>query len=1077
MSTFYPYYVLLTKNAKAQGVTAVGYSKLLEKPAVQRNAVPVPQETMNQTGSFPSRAVTQSFSMSLDRLAVYGLADSETASLKANQFVEAIIPSPTEETLKANFYPEEYGSLYYTSSTFTTNSFGPLDHYSGSDADGIFNDISEYPANRGFWNYRLQSHGVTAGPPDYPNPATNNQGWDTLPLYKKQEIGNWHLWFHTLPSESRYKNHTDTNGSSSLYGAATYMTMSGDFTELNSVGRDQNYNEMNPNLENYTKVGQSLTGKNVDILIFEGTRESPYNGHFDTTHPDFFGTDGNTRIQFIDWRDYGDTVMSPFYYFPKAQPLNASSTRPVGATLHRQMCGSTAGGLLNGFGYGADLYFFPASTLQVFTQAAVLGPSLGWTMPYNLNVVKNFHLNKPINPKTGRQNPTILNISMRGFYQYPYMTYEMGSKSSASFVVPMEEGKGFRITNTYEDSIFIYKNGGHNNPDNHPGPNGLGAFRPMINKMNGPWAKKVAALYYYSGSDISGVVNHINKSGSQTGFDDSEYTVLNTLYTCSANLATNTLHITSSTDYVVSRDRIYTGSEHDFYNMSGHPNPGGGEYITQLTGGFDPDTHIHKIVVKGQIVQTGSSLYPNASHGPGFERLRPRDQYGIDRGLHGSFNAITSGYRTVTSTSTSSGEFSNPSGTGVRWISAQFITNAQSCTLPSGFTTEDFPHTVLNELFEELADAGVITCIAAGNDFHSTTTRTSSFNDEYFDEANYDDDLYNSWVQYDSNIENLIIDDTSFAQFNAQTNWLTKVSHSTEVRYGGTNLVDNGSAILVGALGNDAHGNWNSWYGRASSTEYDNIPGFEGTINGTYVTDNPLTNSIAAGIFPSDYSQKGAGVDVYCAGFHSSMAGMPATSPPGSIYMGLQESMALTHSFYTDYYEKEYGITFNTQSLIDAYSQPHNSHAYYLDNFNFFYSKESSTNPNADPNLPKWYPSGHSVNTQRGGTSNATPRLVGMIACYLEAHPDANLKDVRKWIQKNSFSIPTCHDPDRPRFLLENSWDMIDTPNSGAFYTNHLFMSGGDWGPDPRIMTFPYSQFNPSKFEGSITMDGIDFSL
>ena len=54
---------------------------------------------------------------------------------------------------------------------------------------------------------------------------------------------------------------------------------------------------------------------------------------------------------------------------------------------------------------------------------------------------------------------------------------------------------------------------------------------------------------------------------------------------------------------------------------------------------------------------------------------------------------------------------------------------------------------------------------------------------------------------------------------------------------------------------------------------------------------------------------------------------------------------------------------------------------------------------------------------------------------------------------------------------------MIDTPNSGAFYTNHLFMSGGDWGPDPRIMTFPYSQFNPSKFEGSITMDGIDFSL
>ena len=63
---------------------------------------------------------------------------------------------------------------------------------------------------------------------------------------------------------------------------------------------------------------------------------------------------------------------------------------------------------------------------------------------------------------------------------------------------------------------------------------------------------------------------------------------------------------------------------------------------------------------------------------------------------------------------------------------------------------------------------------------------------------------------------------------------------------------------------------------------------------------------------------------------------------------------------------------------------------------------------------------GPQVNCGTGGTSNASPRLAGMVACYMQENPDANLKDVRKWIQANSFSIPTCNDSSRKRWLLGN---------------------------------------------------------
>lgn len=997
MPTYNPYYILLTETAKSDEVTINEYDKILKSTPSKYNNLNLPSKARSQTGSFPTRIVTASFTSSFDRVGLYHFSDAETASLKNDTYIKALIKAP------------------YSSSLYI--------HASGSP------ETSE----RGFLNYRLQTWGFT---------QNTKRGWDTLPISKQKELGNWNIWFHSLPSESRYVNYTDEYGTSSLYGSNTWMTMSGDFTTgstwgyhpvFNPDGTAQRVYENQPDHQNYTNVGAAVSGKNVDILICEGERTlynsaTSYNAKIEYQHIDFFSLeDKNTRVQFIDWRDYGDTLLDPMYYFPAIRGFNDyHNPNQTISTNHRQMCASTAAGLLNGFGYSSDIYFYPASTVSYDTNT-------GWVWPYHLNVIKTFHLNKPINPKTGRKNPTVVNVSMRGHYQFPYYLYELGSSCSSSFTIPLETNKGFRIAHHTHDYIFEYSTTETGNLET-----------PQINNFNvGSGIVRCGYLTYYSSSiDLKNKINTYAKE----------------FFTCS--VSSNILHITTSTEYVPLRPKIYTGSNHDFYNVDNYPGPRGGEFIAEFSGGFDPDTHIHRIVVKNQEILTGSSLFPNAKHGPPFQGKFPYDQYGIERPL--ALNAIRLRSGSESYAYEENG-LSNPSGTGIRWKSGANICQSLSSIIPPN--NEENPITLIHTLYEELADAGVIMVLAAGNDGHLTTIASSS-NMKYFDENLYDEDLYNTWLQYDCKH----INNFEFVEgiAGADINFLSYVEPDDPVRFGGPSQISNGAAIIVGALGSnlDKDG-WNTYIGEGI-----------GANNGTGATNQQLSKQLTCGIFPAEYSQKGSAIDAYCAGYETSFAAHHRAAGPSYIEPGALESHTLTHSIY----ERLFPDGVNTQSLVDAYNQPHNNRDWYYRNplhrngqFYAYYVTESSS---PDPNMPEFSIYGHQTNTCNGGTSNAAPRMAGMIACYLEVNPDATLKDVRNWIRGNSYSIPTGNDPSKNYYMFNNYWGYVDNPSiESSSYEPTVFLEGGEFGPDPRIMSFPYAQKNPSKFEGNVALDNINFNL
>ena len=158
-------------------------------------------------------------------------------------------------------------------------------------------------------------------------------------------------------------------------------------------------------------------------------------------HPDFFGLDRNTRVQYINWSLY----QWPFYLNNfRGWYLNTGSFFPnsfLSVETHKQMVASNAVGLYNGFAKGANIFFLPVPVTNT-----------------HINVIASFHLNKPINPKTGRQNPTIVNMSFGNGYQYPFRQFEAGGKSSGSFIFSDQgDEKGFRIAHFGKDYMFISK--------------------------------------------------------------------------------------------------------------------------------------------------------------------------------------------------------------------------------------------------------------------------------------------------------------------------------------------------------------------------------------------------------------------------------------------------------------------------------------------------------------------------------------------------------------------------------------------------------------------------------------------
>lgn len=144
-------------------------------------------------------------------------------------------------------------------------------------------------------------------------------------------------------------------------------------------------------------VNITNSGRNVDVVICDG--------HINPNHPEFAvnldGTGGSRVIQY-NWLQHNPAVTGGaagtyVYDFLAGGEVNNNHGTHVAGTA----CGNTQGWARDCNIY--NIYPYPSGSVQADT-------NVNWTY-YVLDYIRQFHINKPINPATNRKNPTIVNCS------------------------------------------------------------------------------------------------------------------------------------------------------------------------------------------------------------------------------------------------------------------------------------------------------------------------------------------------------------------------------------------------------------------------------------------------------------------------------------------------------------------------------------------------------------------------------------------------------------------------------------------------------------------------------------------
>ena len=144
-------------------------------------------------------------------------------------------------------------------------------------------------------------------------------------------------------------------------------------------------------------VNITNSGRNVDVVICDG--------HINPNHPEFAvnldGTGGSRVIQY-NWLQHNPVVTGGaagtyVYDFLAGGEVNNNHGTHVAGTA----CGNTQGWAIDCNIY--NIYPYTSGSVQADTNA-------NWTY-YVFDYIKQFHINKPINPVTNRKNPTIVNCS------------------------------------------------------------------------------------------------------------------------------------------------------------------------------------------------------------------------------------------------------------------------------------------------------------------------------------------------------------------------------------------------------------------------------------------------------------------------------------------------------------------------------------------------------------------------------------------------------------------------------------------------------------------------------------------
>ena len=175
----------------------------------------------------------------------------------------------------------------------------------------------------------------------------------------------------------------------------------------------------------------SLTGLNVDIVIMDsGVRWD---------HPEFlvpgtssFSTKDDTRVRDIlihGASEYGINWSSEGLVAPGTGSLaNYNEARALGSSIgiydyHGSHVAGTAAGIMFGAAFEANIWSI----------ACIDRSDVGFSEPADgFDYIKVWHKNKPVNPLTGRKNPTVVNCSW-GFRQFfnSNSTYNVSFRGSS----------------------------------------------------------------------------------------------------------------------------------------------------------------------------------------------------------------------------------------------------------------------------------------------------------------------------------------------------------------------------------------------------------------------------------------------------------------------------------------------------------------------------------------------------------------------------------------------------------------------------------------------------------------------
>ena len=129
----------------------------------------------------------------------------------------------------------------------------------------------------------------------------------------------------------------------------------------------------------------SMDGTGVDIVIQDSGLQ--------VDHPEFNDANGVSRVQLIDWYAASGVTGS--------QSVNHNRDYDG----HGTHCGGTATGLNFGWANNARVYMVKVGGLEG------TGDSGGISVSSCFDVIKGWHQNKPVDPKTGYKRPTIVNAS------------------------------------------------------------------------------------------------------------------------------------------------------------------------------------------------------------------------------------------------------------------------------------------------------------------------------------------------------------------------------------------------------------------------------------------------------------------------------------------------------------------------------------------------------------------------------------------------------------------------------------------------------------------------------------------